>query len=100
MAKLEFTIAGGWWWCERCRKNHVECSPCPKDPNYVPEDPAELKARLDVAVDRIRKSEERRALEKIRGYIPRIEEGAYTCECCLCGKWYQSDNKRSAYCGC
>lgn len=100
MTKLELTIAGGWWWCERCRKNHVECSPCPRDPNHVPADPDEVKARLDVAIEHIRASEERRALEKAKGYIPQIEEGAYTCECCLCGKWYQSDNKRSAYCGC
>lgn len=68
-------IAGGWWWCERCRKNHVECSPCPRDPNYVPEDPEEVRARLDVAINQIRASEERRALESIRGYIPQIEIG-------------------------
>lgn len=83
----------------------MECSPCPNDPNYVPEDPAKFKARLDAAVDRIREN------EKIRAYIPKIEVakeippgyvevGVYTCPCAICGKHYQSNNKRSAYCGC
>ena len=99
MKTLEFTIAGGWWWCERCRKNHVECSPCPRDPNYVPADPAEVKVRLDAAVD-IRASEERRALEEAKSYIPQIEEGAYTCLCVQCGKQFQSHNKREILCGC
>ncbi len=99
MKTLEFTIAGGWWWCERCRTHHVECSPCPRDPNYVPADPAEVKARLDAAVD-IRASEERRALEEAKSYVPVIELGAYTCICTQCGDQYQSDNKRSTWCGC
>lgn len=97
---LVSTIAGGWVWCERCRINHVECSPCPRDPNYVAPDPAEVKARLDAAVDRIRASEERRALEKTKGYIPQIEIGAYTCLCVQCGKQFQSNNKREILCGC
>lgn len=98
MTKLEFTIAGGWWWCERCRKNHVECSPCPRDPNHVPEDPEKVKARLDAAIERIRENEN--ATRDLKKYIPKIEIGAYTCLCAQCGKTYQSDNKRSAYCGC
>lgn len=105
--KLELTIAGGWWWCDRCRKNHVECSPCPRDPNYVPVNQEALKARLDAAVDRILESEalrndqagRDRVLEEAKKYIPEIEV-PYVCVCCLCGKWYESDNKRSAYCGC
>lgn len=78
-------IAGGWWWCERCQVNHVECSPCPLDPNYVPEDPEQTKRRFDEAVDRIRASE---ALQ------------AYTCICVQCGKQFQSNNKREILCGC
>lgn len=96
--KQNFTIAGGWWWCERCRVHHVECSPCPRDPNYVPEDPAKVKARLDAAVDRIRANEN--ATRDLKKYIPKIEEGAYTCLCVQCGKQFQSNNKREILCGC
>lgn len=107
MKKLELTIAGGWWWCDRCRKNHVECSPCPRDPNHVPVDGAEVTARLKKAVDKILESEalhnnqagQDRVLEEVKKYIPEIES-AYVCVCSLCGKWYESNNKRSAYCGC
>ena len=90
-------IAGGWWWCDRCRKNHMECSPCPRDPNYVAPDPEEVKARLDVAVDQIRKNEN--ATRDLKKYIPEIER-VYTCLCAICGKQYPSIHKRSAYCGC
>lgn len=103
MEKLEFTIAGGWWWCERCRKHHVECSPCPQDPNYVAPDPEKVKARLDEAINRIRESEalrKDRVLEEVKKYIPEIEVQAYTCLCAICGRHYQFDNKRSSYCGC
>lgn len=95
---LVSTIAGGWWWCERCRKNHVESGPCPRDPNYVAPDPDEVKARLDAAVKHIRENEN--ATRDLKKYITKIEVAVYTCECCLCGKWFESDNERSAYCGC
>lgn len=108
MKTLEFTIAGGWWWCERCRKNHVECSPCPRDPNYVPADPDEVKARFEEAVLKIIQSEanihnpesKQRVAEGIRDYINEIEIGAYTCLCVQCGKQFQSNNKREIFCGC
>lgn len=98
MEKLEFTIAGGWWWCERCRKNHVECSPCPRDPNVQSPDPEKVKAHLDEAVNCIRANEN--ATRDLKAYIPKIEEGAYTCLCVHCGKQFYSNDKRSILCGC
>ena len=82
MKTLEFTIAGGWWWCDRCQKHHVECSPCPKDPNYVPLDPDKLKKRFDAAVDAIR-----------------LSEGNYQCICANCNKIFHTNNKREILCG-
>lgn len=74
-----FTIAGGWVWCERCRRHHQECYRCPKsDPVEVKNDPS---------------------LDGIRAYISKIE-GVYTCLCVQCGKQFQSNNKREILCGC
>lgn len=78
-------IAGGWWWCTRCQCNHQECSPCPKDPDYVPPDPEDIQRRLDI-------------LQRKTRVFP--EFGAYQCRCAICGKFYDSDDKRSSYCGC
>lgn len=52
-------IAGGWWWCDRCKANHVECSPCPNDPDYIPEDPELYRERLEKAIELIKESESR-----------------------------------------
>lgn len=56
-SSLSLTIAGGWYWCQRCQAHHVECSPCPNDPDYVPPDPEEQKRRLEVAIELIRQNE-------------------------------------------
>lgn len=50
-------IAGGWYWCSHCSTNHMECSPCPKDPNFKPVDGKAFRERLSIAVDKIKESE-------------------------------------------
>lgn len=57
-SSLSLTIAGGWYWCQRCQVHHMECSVCPDDPDYVPEDPAVMSERLKKAIEVIRLSEE------------------------------------------
>lgn len=80
---LVLTIAGGWWWCERCQKNHVECSPCPEDPNYVQPDEAAAKERFDAFVERLKKDE---------------AAGKYLNSCIGCQRIFSNDNKRAVYC--
>jgi hypothetical protein len=57
-SSLSLTIAGGFYWCHRCQVNHVECSPCPNDPDYVPEDPTVQAERLKKAIELIKQNEE------------------------------------------